>query len=122
MVLIVTRVVRLAVGPVRPVGATTRVYGATTQDGIVGVMLFGIRVVGAVDRDFPAVLPGNRCTDAAPVIVIVQRRVGRLIRPVAGAVVATVCGDRSTDGSAQGEQDHNADAGAEIHECLPVCP
>ena len=70
----------------------------------------------------PAVLPGNRCTDAAPVIVIVQRRVGRLIRPVAGAVVATVCGDRSTDGSAQGEQDHNADAGAEIHECLPVCP
>ena len=43
MVLIVTRVVRLAVGPVRPVGATTRVYGATTQDGIVGVMLFGVR-------------------------------------------------------------------------------
>lgn len=158
MVVIVTGVARLAVRSVRPMGAATRVYGATPQDGVVGMLSVAVRghgltaqfgadqcathrcqisaapftelaahksanhgagqhtaqfslmVVGALDRDLPAVLSSNRRTYAALVVVIVQRRVRRFVRPVTRAVVAAVGSGRRAADRAHGEQDHDADA------------
>lgn len=169
MAVIVAGVPRFAVGSVSPMAMAARVYGAATQDCIVGVMVvvvgshglasqfgadqcaadrrqlataalaefsadqaandgagdhasqFGIGVVAAMNGHLPAVLPSSRRSNLSPVIVIVQRGSVGFVRPIAGTVVAAVRGDRSAGGSAHGEQDHDAGAGAEVHECLPIC-